>query len=1005
MDFGAYEREGWLAYAAFASAVSSILTAAIGAETGYRLQQVKERAKQPSSLLIKLEQRGIAATTTLEHDIKDLAGCRVIFYTNSDVTRFINSGIINENFEVLEVKLHHPQRKVEVASDLYISNHYLIRLRPERLTLPEYARFTGMRCEIQIQTILNHAWAEMAHDTIYKAPALDGFGGKAFDGIKSRMQKVARKYLLPAGYEFQKIASDFQRLVEGKTLFDTDALEAIVGAADNNTRSDALERFAENVFPFYDDPQSVYPNVVARLIEAADRARTTPSVAIETPYGALRAKTFCDIVQAITDILSRYRYLDVDATFDALRTLYGWTESEEERKPLLKLGEALAQHQLHVWRQHGPTVQMIFTKRIEALSDEERTGFEPLLSVMLGKMLGAEITGTTGDSSTVTFHRGAVVASDSLRILRTQAIDLLKHQFTLAESDEARRTVLRGLHAATHPPLGVDYSNALAHMVMEDTRTILEFQTEIAPNLSLELLQTTEEHVHRCYWRYAVLPETMHDEPELVAVREEIEAAALEFRDVANANQDFVIYKTLVGFDSVYPPAWEDKAFGYEQVKTYRDEQVDELLASVKEANADTWFDRISRYAETESDDAATFPVFGNFLNRLAEEKPNIVFSYIDRLNGSLLNFLPRMLAGLMRSEEHFQASARIEEWLRAGVYVDKISWYLGFADPFDEVLLRHALDSARENADRHAVRNVLIAAVRQFAAHPGTLVEEVFLPALNYLAVAKDFSWLRMPWFSWLNSPIIQALDEEQAKVVLGALLPYPELESGAEYIAATIAERWPESVVSFIGERQVFEQTDAAPPRYSAVPFEAHQLKSPLAAVPDILLDGARAWFDTNPQYFSYEGGKLLASVFPDLSNGLDERLVALVEGGNAQDLAFVLAILSAFDGIPCIYELVRSIVAILSPESPLLSKARSVLKATGLVAGEFGFAELHAQRKALLEPWLSDPSERVQAFATESIKELDGLIAAETRSAEASIALRKLDYDEDLDGAEGE
>lgn len=55
-----------------------------------------------------------------------------------------------------------------------------------------------MKCEIQIQTILNHAWAEMAHDTIYKAPILGNFGGKAFDDIESRMRKIARKYLVPA---------------------------------------------------------------------------------------------------------------------------------------------------------------------------------------------------------------------------------------------------------------------------------------------------------------------------------------------------------------------------------------------------------------------------------------------------------------------------------------------------------------------------------------------------------------------------------------------------------------------------------------------------------------------------------------------------------------------------------------------------------------------------------------------------------------------------------------
>lgn len=247
-----------------------------------------------------------------------------------------------------------------------------------------------------------------------------------------------------------------------------------------------------------------------------------------------------------------------------------------------------------------------------------------------------------------------------------------------------------------------------------------------------------------------------------------------------------------------------------------------------------------------------------------------------------------------------------------------------------------------------------------------------------------------------------MRALNEEQANVVLDALISYPELEYGAEYIAAAIAKRWPASVVAFIGKRQAFARTDTAPLRYDAVPFAVHQLQPPLAAAPDIMLDGARTWFDADPQHFTYDGGRLLASVFPDLSNGLEARLAALIAGGNVQDLAFVLGVLSAFEGKPRIYELVRAIVA-LDSDSRLLSEARSVLCASGVISGEFGFADLHAARKALLVSWLADPSETVRIFAAEQIFELDRWIAAENRSAEASIALRKLEYGEELDGGE--
>jgi hypothetical protein len=358
------------------------------------------------------------------------------------------------------------------------------------------------------------------------------------------------------------------------------------------------------------------------------------------------------------------------------------------------------------------------------------------------------------------------------------------------------------------------------------------------------------------------------------------------------------------------------------------------------------------------------------------------------------------MLAGLMRSAQRAAARTQIDAWLNAGEHLGSIAWYFRLADPFDETLLRCALESAIQHGNRGAVRSALVAAASQFAAHPGELVDTVFLPALRYLDACGDFSWLRLPLQTWFRSPIICALDEDQAGVVLGALVRYPRLEYSAENVVAAIAERWPARVVAFLGTRQVFSRTDNAPRHYDPVPYAVHELKESLSAAPDFLLEGARAWYDDAPQFFTYDGGRLLASVFPDLSGGLKKQLETLIDSGDEQDRAFVLAVLSAFSGRPCIYEIMRQVVAVVPSGSPLLQQVQLALRQTGVVGGEFGFAELHSERKALLESWRTVASEQVRTFAAGEIHFLEQVIAAEHRSAEASIALRKLQYGEDLD-----
>jgi ppGpp synthetase/RelA/SpoT-type nucleotidyltranferase len=79
MDFETYERVKRPDYAALAETVASILAAAVRAAPNLRLQQVQHREKDPERLKQKLEDRGCLNTTSLEADIKDLAGCRLVF--------------------------------------------------------------------------------------------------------------------------------------------------------------------------------------------------------------------------------------------------------------------------------------------------------------------------------------------------------------------------------------------------------------------------------------------------------------------------------------------------------------------------------------------------------------------------------------------------------------------------------------------------------------------------------------------------------------------------------------------------------------------------------------------------------------------------------------------------------------------------------------------------------------------------------------------------------------
>ena len=174
MDFREYSETGYDLYSEFASTVRKIAGIALDeSHSPSRLQASQARAKSPQSLRKKLEMRGLLDSDDIENEIKDLAGCRLIFYTNNDVNQFLASRLITDNFDVDwdKSKIHQP---VEDSDPAYVATHYVVRLKEERLKLPECQKFRGLQCEIQIQSILNHAWSETSHDIVYKRPTLEG---------------------------------------------------------------------------------------------------------------------------------------------------------------------------------------------------------------------------------------------------------------------------------------------------------------------------------------------------------------------------------------------------------------------------------------------------------------------------------------------------------------------------------------------------------------------------------------------------------------------------------------------------------------------------------------------------------------------------------------------------------------------------------------------------------------------------------------------------------------
>ncbi len=997
MNFEEYERRGSALYSAFAETVAGMLSAAIMQDPSLHLQQVRSRAKESASLRKKLADRGLLDNQALGDAIKDLAGCRVIFYTNADVARFSQTGILRANFEFDDVKIHHPRLGSSKAVDQFRGDNFTVRLKPELAALPQYARFAGLRCEIQVQTILNHTWSEMAHDTIYKQPKLAGFGAKAIASIERRLDKVMREHLVPAGHDFQKIASDFARLMAGKDLFDQEPLRVIREAPDNNERYDAIERFAEDVLQFYDDLASEHSDIVATLVEAAEQARGSEQIPIVVGSSSFPGKSASDVVKLIVGILKDYRYVGFEATTEATILLYLNAADDDEQQAVLSLGEELAKHHLGVWKRYGPVAQQALMDIADKLPEETRERCRPLLRTMYDKILSPGVEGTEWASAdTLTISTGSVRASTELGEIRTRAVAHLKAMLATAPTDDERQAVISALFRASETPFNAQYTNELALLVLENARTVVGICRELAPGWSFEILQKLEDRMLRLHYAHRAVPPWLADDPALAYSNAELVAEILAFRDEVNADPQFVTYKTLVGYDSVFPSAWDKNPFDYEARDAWREERINAMVEEINTDNADAWLDIITRCAQTRSDDLATFPTFGSFLAKLAADKPDVVIGYLNRLDERLAQFLPGMLRGLIDAGRQDFVKRKLHGWMGQCRYLDTICFFLKSEMRLGNDLLVLAAESSALDGDNWAVTTSVAAAVNRYAHAADDRLKAVFLDGLQYLTAQNDVRWAFSHFVNWRKSPILFALQGGELDVLFTALLLLPRLEYSIEELLVTVAERDVDRVIQFLGNRMARERELEADDRYRAVPFTPHKLPKSLSAHPAKMVQAARAWFAADGSLFRFRGGHFLAQVFADMPKEFEAELRAQVASGGQDEIKMVLAILQNYEGNANIHGLCRDIIEALPEDDRLRTSVSIAIQSTGVVSGDFGMAEAYEERKALVEPWLEDVRSKVRQFAEEFIHQTDQAIAGEQRRAEEDREFRQRDFE---------
>lgn len=159
----AYGRQRDL-YSSFAQNLDHLLKSILNGHS-VKVHVIEARAKTLESFKEKINRAGKSYSDPLK-ELSDLCGCRIITYYADDVAKIAE--LLSDEFEILEEELSHQPAGLEVDRFGYLSAHYVIKLKPDRGELTEWKAFADLHAEVQIRTVIQHAWSAVSHEMQYK---------------------------------------------------------------------------------------------------------------------------------------------------------------------------------------------------------------------------------------------------------------------------------------------------------------------------------------------------------------------------------------------------------------------------------------------------------------------------------------------------------------------------------------------------------------------------------------------------------------------------------------------------------------------------------------------------------------------------------------------------------------------------------------------------------------------------------------------------------------------
>lgn len=159
-------------FSGFSHAIQFIITQLLS-NGQFKIDSIHSRTKTFDSFLEKIERKRKSGKRYRQplFDMTDISAVRVVLYYNSQINSEKSDvrpplyELLETEFEIIEKVHKQPSTREQLG---YESHHFILKLKPPRTELAEYKKFKDLKCELQVRTIFDQAWAQIEHQLSYK---------------------------------------------------------------------------------------------------------------------------------------------------------------------------------------------------------------------------------------------------------------------------------------------------------------------------------------------------------------------------------------------------------------------------------------------------------------------------------------------------------------------------------------------------------------------------------------------------------------------------------------------------------------------------------------------------------------------------------------------------------------------------------------------------------------------------------------------------------------------